>query len=234
MSNIKITQVLKQPQKKYQSSKLVLDFDGTNYQVTDLGSTNGTFLSNIKLLPGTPKVWTPETALRVGKSWLRLERALAPQPTRTEVFLSDGAMVDPSLIHSSAGMGRVAIFTETAELSVDPGGSTTVTIYLPAGETVETYYKYGPTPSDATPHWYEFTYDGTTGAQIVGNVITLHFVDGLRGDDDLDNTNATVADIGAPAVAAAVQPGPDDDSGGGGGGGGCFIDATGFSLEWRH
>ena len=41
------------------------------------------------------------------------------------------------------------------------------------------------TPNDAINHWYEFLYDGETGAKINGNVITLYFVDGKRGDDDL-------------------------------------------------
>jgi PKD repeat protein len=109
---------------------------------------------------------------------------------------------------------------------IAPGGSTIVTIYLPAGETVESYYKYGPTPSNGTPHWYEFAYDGTTGAEIAGNVITLHFVDGLRGDDDLNSTNGIVVDIGAPSVAAVPPDSGDDGGGGGGGGGGCFILST--------
>jgi hypothetical protein len=120
---------------------------------------------------------------------------------------------------------------------ITPGGTTTVTIYLPEGETVDSYYKYGPTPSDASDHWYEFLYDGSTGAEISGNVITLYFVDGLRGDDDL-SANGTVVDIGAPSndVVSQVDDGSqdvddtgnnsggDEDEGdGGGGGGGCFI-----------
>lgn len=112
-------------------------------------------------------------------------------------------------------------------------GSTFVTLTLPDGETVETYYKYGPTLSNAVPHWYEFTYDGTTGAQISGNVITLYFVDGLRGDDDLDDTNRSITDIGGPAIVKSQQqPAPTGStaSSGGGGGGGCFINASGISA----
>ena len=41
------------------------------------------------------------------------------------------------------------------------------------------------TPDNITPHWYEFMYDNQTGAIINGNTITLHFVDGLRGDDSI-------------------------------------------------
>ena len=108
---------------------------------------------------------------------------------------------------------------------VTPGGSTTVTIYLPSGATPSTYWKYGPTPGTPAPHWYEFLYDaGTnTGAEFSGNVITLHFVDGQRGDDDLDATNGIIVDIGAPGSPIPSSGG----NGGGGGGGGCFISELG-------
>jgi hypothetical protein len=58
-----------------------------------------------------------------------------------------------------------------------------------------TYRKYGPTPDNPTPHWYDFMWDGTTGAVITGNTITLHFVDGQRGDDDIQ-ANGTIVDQG--------------------------------------
>jgi hypothetical protein len=91
-------------------------------------------------------------------------------------------------------------------LAVD--GSTLLTMTLPEGEMPETYYKYGKTPDNQADHWYEFLYDGTTGAEISGNVITLHFVDALRGDDDVALTN-TVVDLGGPGFSAAdvdLQP----------------------------
>jgi hypothetical protein len=106
---------------------------------------------------------------------------------------------------------------------VTPGSSTTVSLFLPAGSSPSGYYKYGPTPTNTTPHWYEFMYDNETGtgAVISGNTITLHFVDGLRGDDDLDATNGIVVDLGAP-VGSTVTPQKVEA---GGGGGGCFIEA---------
>jgi len=105
-------------------------------------------------------------------------------------------------------------FFEFTLTGVAPGQNAVVSLTLPAGATVPTYYKYGPTPSNPVPHWYEFRYDGQTGAEIAGNVITLHFVDGLRGDDDL-TADGRVEDDGAPAT---IQ-----ESSGGGGGGGCFL-----------
>jgi hypothetical protein len=110
------------------------------------------------------------------------------------------------------------------------GGSTHLTITLPSGTTPVTYYKYGRTPSNQVDHWYEFKYNNEIGAEINGNIITLHFVDALRGDDKL-MIDSMVVDLGGPGFKIT----DDDDSGdtgddtkddadtGGGGGGGCFL-----------
>jgi len=80
------------------------------------------------------------------------------------------------------------------------GGTTTATIYLD-GTPPKTYYKYGKTPDNPQDHWYEFSYDGETGAEVVGNTVVLHFVDGKRGDHDL-TLNGRVTDPGGPAEIA--------------------------------
>jgi len=99
---------------------------------------------------------------------------------------------------------RYGFFNFTIE-GVGIGGVTTVSIYLPEGAVPETYYKYGLTPEGLSPHWYEFMYDGTTGAEINENIITLHFVDGERGDDDL-TANGTIIDDGGPGFSNADTP----------------------------
>ena len=106
--------------------------------------------------------------------------------------------------------------------NVGVGGTTVVTIYLPDGMSAETYYKYGPIPGNPDPHWYEFMWDGTTGAQINGSVITLTFVDAQRGDDVLV-PDGMIVDLGGPGVAVSGNP-----SGGGGSGGGCFVNSASF------
>jgi len=68
---------------------------------------------------------------------------------------------------------------------VPVGQATSVTIFLDPGTVVNTYWKFGPTSEVPEPHWYEFVYDGTVGAEILSDRIILHFVDGERGDDDL-------------------------------------------------
>ena len=93
-------------------------------------------------------------------------------------------------------------------------GVTTVEVFVPDGVTMVTYYKYGPTPDNVSSHWYEFLYDGATGAEIFDDDndgdterIVLHFVDGLRGDDDLI-VNGIIVDPGAPGVLSADDTPP--------------------------
>ncbi|MEO2032169.1 MAG: choice-of-anchor U domain-containing protein [Planctomycetaceae bacterium] len=91
------------------------------------------------------------------------------------------------------------------------GAATTVTLIPENSDSFNTYYKFGPEPGNTTPHWYEFLYDGTTGAQFVGNTIVLHFVDGQRGDDDL-TAKAVIVDPGAPGISPNAAPGEPQDS----------------------
>ena len=89
-------------------------------------------------------------------------------------------------------------FVEYIVEGVDVGASAMVTIYCESASVLNTYWKYGPTLGNTTPHWYPFMYDGTTGAKIFSDRIEVHFVDGARGDDDL-TANGVIVDPGAPA-----------------------------------
>ncbi len=82
---------------------------------------------------------------------------------------------------------------------------TKVVLVLPEGASVNEYYKYGPTPDDPVLHWYSFMYDGETGAEINGNIITLYLIDGLKGDDDI-LVNGQVFDQGAPVSYSIGVP----------------------------
>ncbi len=172
------------------------DFDGNGDQIPDNDQNN------------VASTWTQS-----GDDYLTIA-------SESDTFLSDVEMVD-GLSGGSLPDGftfQQQFFAFTIN-NVDLGGTTTVTIYLPDGVSADTYYKYGPTPDNINPHWYEFLWDGTTGARINGNVITLTFVDGQRGDDVLV-PDGKVVDLGGPGVTAA-DDGDDDDSGGGAG---CFMD----------
>ena len=112
---------------------------------------------------------------------------------------------------------------------VGPGGAATLTLYLPEGTDPTTYWKYGATPADANPHWYEFMYETATetGAEIDGNIITLHFVDGKRGDD-VPLQDGMIIDQGGPGVSVSNSNGTSTSSGGGGG---CFIGIAAGGMD---
>ncbi|MBN1850413.1 MAG: thrombospondin type 3 repeat-containing protein [Deltaproteobacteria bacterium] len=142
-------------------------------------------------------------------------------------ILSNVRTIDnPSISDAPRDVEFGYAFFEFTCLHVGAGNTTTITLYLPLDTMPDTYYKYGPTPTDPTPHWYEFMYDGQTGAEIDENTntITLHFVDGLRGDDDLDGDNGMITDVGGPGFTQQPTSQSSSPSNAGGGeGGGCFI-----------
>jgi len=108
--------------------------------------------------------------------------------------------------------------------NVDSGGPSALTLYLPEDALPDTYYRYGPTPDNELAHWYEFLYDGQTGAEIDENLIILHFIDGKRGDDDLDK-NGIVVDQGGPAFGH-TRVHSDEDVGGAW----CFITTASYGY----
>jgi uncharacterized repeat protein (TIGR01451 family) len=114
-----------------------LDFDGSNYTITDLHSTNGTFREEQILPPGEAVIWAPGENLRIGEVWLRLERAGQTQTTRafvpeatrpaihqpvTEAIFIDagGRSIDASQVSQSA-RGWVSASVDPANLGATPG-----------------------------------------------------------------------------------------------------------------
>jgi MYXO-CTERM domain-containing protein len=90
-----------------------------------------------------------------------------------------------------------------------------VTLYDGAINRPTRYYAYGKTPDNQTDHWYDFSYDSATGtgAEIVGDKIYLHFVDGQRGDEDLIANNS-ITHTGAQAVVTTTGTTQSAQSGG--------------------
>ena len=120
-----------------------IEFDGNAYHVIDLDSTNGTFLANARLLPGIAEVWTPEKALRIGDTYLRLIRAQAASSAAgahpgliggTGVIRADGTQIDPNQVSYSPGDGRIGLVIESAVSDnlpvLEPGRATNLPITL--------------------------------------------------------------------------------------------------------
>lgn len=132
------------------------------------------------------------------------------------VVLKDCQSADiPSSEDAPAGIQfKYGLFDFTIT-GIAAGGNTTLTMTLPGGAMPDTYYKYGMTPDNSSDHWYEFLYDGEKGAEINGNVITLHFTDALTGDDVLVQ-DGQIVDLGGPGFTT---------NNGGDGSSSCFIES---------
>ena len=87
---------------------------------------------------------------------------------------------------------------------VTTGGAIEVDVLLPAGTPLSSYYKYGGEPGMAADHWYEFLDDGTTGAVLGIDTVTLKLVDGARGDGDLA-ANGVIVEPGGPALVGNLD-----------------------------
>ncbi len=120
--------VLEHPRVSRQHARI--EFDGKEYRVTDLNSTNGTYLGKSKLLPGVPETWHPDQALRVGPFWLRLRRAAKAAGATAAYPAGAGLRSIPGGLRSSAGEGRVGVALPETRFTVEPGGSATIPLTL--------------------------------------------------------------------------------------------------------
>ena len=79
-----------------------------------------------------------------------------------------------------------------------PGATLAFTITYPSTLAPATsYYKYGPTASQVSPHWYILS------STVSGNTVSFSITDGGLGDDDMA-ANGTVVDQGGPGVPAST------------------------------
>ena len=80
------------------------------------------------------------------------------------------------------------------------GGNTVATLIIGDNPLFDKYYKYGPTPGE-NAHWYDFSFDGETGARMNGDTVNLYLTDGERGDYDI-TANGIIVEPGGPLQTA--------------------------------
>ena len=76
---------------KVSQHHLRIEYDGSRYRVTDLKSTNGTYMGAVKLLSGVPEVWEPQKPLRVGAHHLLLVLASGKSSSSATEYESVGS-----------------------------------------------------------------------------------------------------------------------------------------------
>jgi hypothetical protein len=189
-----------------------VDLDGIDAAVEDAGPNGGD--GNNDAVPDSQQgnVATFTVLPGLVNDYVTVESMIAGQALNY-VSALDGSTLNLSSVLNDFNFQQG--FFEIHVTGVTPGGAAEIRVTLPQGAAPNAYFMYGPEPGNALDHWYRFDYDGTTGAVINGNVVTLHFVDGQRGDADL-TANGIIADPGGPATAIANA-----NLNAGGGGGGC-------------
>ena len=88
-----------------------------------------------------------------------------------------------------------------------PGEAVMLTLDAGTGQLGETVHNFGPTPEHPVPHWYDFSFDGTTGVRRVGEKLVLTFVDGARGDHDLTR-NGSITGLSGITIPLPALPDP--------------------------
>ena len=104
-----------------------IDYNGHDYLVTDLGSTNGTFLASAQLLPGIPEPWPSHTPLFVGQC--RLLLALAEKTSTTQLLGKPAPPAGPPPAGHEA-TGEVVILLPPQPLTILPGRVLTLPITI--------------------------------------------------------------------------------------------------------
>ncbi|HEY9076508.1 MAG TPA: protein kinase [Anaerolineaceae bacterium] len=127
-----------------------IEFDGKEYRVVDLNSTNGTWLGDAKLLPGVAEVWQADKGLKVGSTWLRLIRAgtvgSAGVESATQREVKGGVGVGTAVgvakpVASQQGGGKLGVTLGESRLVVVPGASLLVPVTLLNQGTIVEHYK---------------------------------------------------------------------------------------------
>ena len=138
----------------------------------------------------------PSTSTGSGNGWASLSGTAGwtVDPTQTGFIAATGQGVLPPGYQFPHGLFKVRLINGTA------GTAATVTLTFPSPLPAGTvYWKYGPTLSNSTPHWYIYP-----GAVISGATVTLSLTDGAYGDTDL-LANSVIADPGGPGVPDGAQ-----------------------------
>jgi serine/threonine protein kinase len=93
-------------------------FDGQTVTVTDLNSTNGTYLQDSRLLPGIVHPWPAGVALRIGSHWLKYETEEAAVPSILSGTPSGRRSTKPQVVLDPPGLSVEAGQRAVARLRI--------------------------------------------------------------------------------------------------------------------
>jgi serine/threonine protein kinase/Tol biopolymer transport system component len=107
-----------------------LERTSSGWQISDMGSSNGTWVKDSQLLPNIPESWEPGSVARVGPYFIRWQQGIGPVgwPTHRDAHVQAGSKSGVTQIMTMDGQLSVLINPVNAE--VKPGGLTEVQVTL--------------------------------------------------------------------------------------------------------
>jgi serine/threonine protein kinase len=115
------------PSEAISRSHLRVAWDGRQVSVTDLGSSNGTWLGDVRLLPQVSQVWEERQMIHLGPFWLRLE---GPSPLGTQTVQRAEAQLTgrrttgipgAPTVSTMVRSGRIGMAVTPKSLTITPG-----------------------------------------------------------------------------------------------------------------
>ena len=142
----------------------------------------------------------------INGTYVALESSVGTRLTNVAAINNPGPNTTPTVSNGSVTFPQ-GFYSYTLE-NVPVGGQATVTLYLAAGTSVNSYFKFGRFPTEVPSfffpeHWYQFDLQGQpqTGAEFLPDRIVLHLIDGGRGDND-QTADGIIVDPGGPALVS--------------------------------
>ena len=113
----------------------------SGWLVTDLGSTNGTFLDEVKLLPEVPEPWRKGQTLRIGPFFMQLEGTApeaksepplvtAPVPTYQPPAATTPISRPPGSTLMQSSTGRLSVVVHPTNTEIAPGETAEIQVEL--------------------------------------------------------------------------------------------------------
>ncbi len=144
-------------------------WDGKQVMVKDLGSSNGTWLGGVRLLPQVSQPWPGQQSIRIEPFWLRLEgtsQTGAPtQATQPSAFSASGTVRTPILSE------RIGISVTPKTLTITPGQPATVQVTL--------------TNLGSTVDWFTTTVEGVAPTWVQGPGEAIQLNPGMQENVEL-------------------------------------------------
>ncbi|MBN1640719.1 MAG: protein kinase [Anaerolineae bacterium] len=100
-----------------------IGYDGQSFTVTDLNSTNGTYLEDARLLPGIEHPWPTGRALRIGGHWLKCEVQVEIVPSILGAPAAPQQMARPEVTLEPEGLSVEAGQRSAARLQIQNQGA---------------------------------------------------------------------------------------------------------------